>query len=77
MRKMEFEVPAEVFGVFAEKLAEMDLDNRITGKNENDEIEVEVNYEKSESGMVDKLEDYLEQLIEQLEDDEDEDEEED
>lgn len=79
MRKVELEVPAEVFGEFTEKLTETGLDNRILGRTENDEIEIEVLYEKNEAGLVDKLEEYLNVLIEGLEDDdedEDDDEEE-
>ena len=70
MRKIEFEVPAEVFGDFAEKLAETNLDNRVLGKNEDDEIEIEVHYEKSEVRLIDELEDYVEELKEQLENEE-------
>lgn len=74
MRKIEFEVPTEVFGDFAEKLAESDLDNRVLGRNEDDEIEIEVYYEKSEARLVDDLEEYVEELKEQLEkEDQDED----
>lgn len=73
MRKIELEVPAEVFGDFAEKLAESDLDNRVLGRNEDDEIEIEVYYDKSEAILIDKLEEYVEKLKEQLEEEEDED----
>ena len=73
MRKVEFEVPAEVFGDFAEKLTELDLDNRVLGRNEDDEIEIEVSYSKEEAGLVDKLEDFLEELIENLEEEDEED----
>lgn len=71
MRKIEFEVPTEVFGNFAEKLSETDLDNRVLGRNEDDEIEVY--YEKSESRLVDDLEDCVEELKERLEKGEQED----
>jgi predicted CopG family antitoxin len=75
MRKVSFEVPSEVIGDFTEKLTELELANSIIGKTEDDEIEVEVYYEKSESKQVDDLEEYLEELIDNLgEDDEDEDE---
>lgn len=71
MRKAEFEVPAEVFGDFAEKLTELELDNRVLGRNEDNEIEIEVSYSKTEAGLIDKLEDFLEELIENLEGEED------
>lgn len=68
MRKVEFEVPAEVFGDFAEKLTKLELDNRVLGRNEDDEIEIEVNYNKDEAGLIDELEDFLEELIDNIED---------
>lgn len=66
MRKIEFEVPSEVFGDFTEKLAETRLDNRVLGKNEDDEIEIEVHYEKSEAGLIDELEEHLTDLKNEL-----------
>jgi hypothetical protein len=73
MRKIEFEVPSEVFGDFTEKLAETRLDNRVLGKNEDDEIEIEVFYEKSDAGLIDELEEHLEDLKENLSGEEEED----
>ena len=55
-----------MFGDFTEKLAESDLDNRVLGRNEDDEIEIEVYYKKSEARLLDDLEAYLEILKEQL-----------
>lgn len=75
MRKMEFEVPAEVFGDFTEKLSDTGLDNRVLGKNEDNEIEIEVYYDKSDTTLIDELEDYLEDLKEELENSEEEEEE--
>ena len=77
MRKVEFEVPTEVFGDFTEKLAQTGLDNRVLGKNEEDEIEIEVYYEKDDVKIIDDLEDHLEELIQSIQDDDDEDEDED
>jgi hypothetical protein len=80
MRKIEFEVPAEVIGDFTEKLAETGLDNRVLGKNEEDEIAIEVYYEKSDMAIVDELEDHLNDLKRELyeeEEEEDEDQSED
>jgi hypothetical protein len=77
MRKAEFEVPAEVFGDFTEKLSESGLDNRVLGRTEDDEIEVEVYYEKSDVRVIDELEEYLEELKENLESEEEEEEDED
>lgn len=71
MRKVNFEVPSEVIGDFTEKLTELELENSIVGKTEDDEIEIEVTYDKTESKQVDELETYLEELIDNLEEDED------
>ena len=70
MRKVEFEVPSIVFGDFTEKLAETGLDNRVLGRNEDDEIEIEVHYDKADAGVVDELEEYLEELIENMDEEE-------
>ena len=72
MRKASFEVPAEVIGDFTEKMTELELSNSITGKTEDDEIEIEVLYEKEESEQVDELEEYLAELIEELDKEEEE-----
>lgn len=66
MRKVTFEVPTEVIGDFTEKLSELELDNTIIGRTENDEIEIEVSYDKSESEEIDELETFLEELKENL-----------
>ena len=70
MRKISFEVPFEVMGDFTEKLTDLELENSIVGKTEDDEIEVEVYYDKSESKQVDELEEYLDELKEGLEEEE-------
>ncbi|MBA2612576.1 MAG: hypothetical protein H0U95_11430 [Bacteroidetes bacterium] len=77
MRKIEFEVPTEVFGDFTEKLAETGLNNRVLGKNEDDEIEIEVFYDKEDAKIIDELEEHLEELIENIEEEDDDEEEED
>lgn len=77
MRKVELEVPAKVFGDFAEKLEETGLNNRILGKNEDDEIEIEVYYDREDAGLIDELEEYLEELKEELSGTEEEEEDED
>jgi hypothetical protein len=74
MRKAEFEVPSEVMAEFAEEMASRDLDNKVIGTNEDNEIVVEVNYEREESKSVDELEKILDNLREQIEEDEEEDE---
>ena len=73
MRKAEFAVPSEVMAEFANEMAERDLDNKVVGTSEDDEILVEVSYEKEETQVVDELEAILDNLREQVEDDEDED----
>jgi hypothetical protein len=46
MRKAEFAVPSEVMAEFANEMAERELDNKVVGTTEDDEILVEVSYEK-------------------------------
>ncbi len=58
-----FEVPTEVIGEFIEKLTDLELENSIIGKNEDEEIEIKVTYEKDESHVVEELETFLETLI--------------
>jgi hypothetical protein len=76
MRKAQFEVPIEVIGDFVGKMTELELSNSIVDLTEDNEIEIEVLYEKSESKDVDELEEYLDQLITELEEQENEEEEE-
>ena len=72
MRKAEFEVPSEVMAEFAEEMASRYLDNKVIGTNEDNEIVVEVNYEREESKSVDELEKILDNLREQIEEEEEE-----
>lgn len=72
MRKAEFEVPSEVMAEFTDEMVSRDLDNKVTGTNEDNEILVEVIYEKEESKSVDELEKILDNLREQMEEEEEE-----
>ena len=74
MRKAEFAVPSEVMAEFANEMAERELDNKVVGTSEDDEILVEVTYEKEETKSVDELEAILDNLREQIEEEDDEDE---
>lgn len=62
-----FEVPTEVIGQFIEKLTELDLENSIVGKTGNEDIEINVRYEKNQYQQVDELETLLATLIEEME----------
>jgi len=62
MRTATFEVPSEHIVDFTEKLVETGLENSIIGKTENDEIEIEVLYDKDEADSVDELEEFLSEL---------------
>jgi hypothetical protein len=55
-------------------MAERELDNKVVGTSEDDEILVEVTYEKEETKSVDELEAILDNLREQIEEEDDEDE---
>ena len=75
-RKITMEVPPELIGDFTEKLIELELENSITGKNDDDEILVDIFYEKEETSAIDELEEFLdEQKLELLEEEEEEEEE--
>ncbi|MGZ4055196.1 MAG: hypothetical protein ACXVPU_07320 [Bacteroidia bacterium] len=69
-RKITLEVPSELIGEFTEKLTELELENSITGKNEDDEILVEIHYEKDETSAIDELEEFLEEQKTELEEEE-------
>ena len=71
MRKAEFAVPSEVMAEFANEMAERELDNKVVGTTEDDEILVEVSYEKEETEIVDELETILDDLCGQVEEPED------
>ena len=71
MRKAEFAVPSEVMAEFANEMAERELDNKVVGTTEDDEILVEVSYEKEETEIVDELEAILDELCGQVEEPED------
>ena len=72
MRKVEFNVPTEVIAEFAVELTNRNVSNSIIGTTEDDEIIIEVEYEKTESEAVDELEEILEKLSAQIEDEEEE-----
>lgn len=65
-RKITLEVPSELIGEFTEKLTELELENSIKGKNDDDEILVEIEYEKDETSAIDELEEFLEEQKEAL-----------
>jgi hypothetical protein len=72
MRTATFEVPTEVIGEFAQKLVESTLNNSVTATTEDNDIVIEVYYEKHETKEVDGLEEHLADLIETMEEDEEE-----
>lgn len=71
MRTVTVEVPAEVIVEFAEKLGNTHFENRISGITEENDVEIEIFYEKHEHAAIDELEEYLEELIDAIEEDED------
>jgi hypothetical protein len=62
MRKITFEVSTKIITEFSTKLIDLNLINEIIGVTGDDEIEIEIQYEKSESDQVDELEEYFEEL---------------
>lgn len=67
------EVPPSLIGDFTEKLIELELENSITGKNDDEEILVEISYLKEETPEIEELEEFLEEQKSELLEDEDED----
>jgi hypothetical protein len=66
MRKAEFLIPSEVMVEFTDEMANRNLEGTVSGTTEDDEIILEVEYEKDESEGVDELEEVLEKLREGL-----------
>lgn len=75
MRKAEFAVPQEVMSDFVEAMNAHRLENSIAGTNDDNDILIELNYEKDESEIIDELEEYLLKLREELEEEEENEEE--
>ena len=73
MRTKEFEVPSDFITEFAEALAEHELRNEINGVNEEGDILIEVNYEKTERATVFALTELLDDYYENEEESEEED----
>ena len=70
MKTREFNVPANIMIEFAEALAENELTNEITGTTEDNEVVIEVQYEKSERQAIFEL---MEMVDDAQEEDSDED----
>jgi len=51
-----------VIGEFSEKLTDLELENSIIGRND-EGIEIQVQYQRDESNVVEELEEFLETLI--------------
>ena len=68
MRKAEFKVPQDVMVEFCQELTDHSLTNEITGITDENEIIIEVGYDKEETKEVDELETHLTNLCEELED---------
>jgi capsular polysaccharide biosynthesis protein len=75
MRNAEFNVPPEVITEFVAEMTNRNLSNCIIGTTEDDEIIIEVEYEKIESDAVDELEEILNKLSADIEQEEEEEEE--
>lgn len=76
-RSITLEVPPQLIGDFTDKLTELEFENSILGKNEDDEILIEILYEKEESPEIDGLEAFLDEQKALLELEEEEETEED
>lgn len=69
MKTREFIVPTEAIIAIAEKLSENELTNEITGTTEDDEIIIEVQYEKEDRQTIFEMEEIIDDCQEDEEDD--------
>ena len=76
MRKAEFRVPQDVAVEFCDELTNHSFTNEVVGTTDDNEIVLEVSYDKAESKTIDALEAHLESLCEGMEEGEEEEEEE-
>ncbi|MCE9538628.1 MAG: hypothetical protein K8R85_05345 [Bacteroidetes bacterium] len=63
--KTEFEVPVNSIIEFSEILAENELENEILGTTDNDELLIEVHFDKSTFDAIEQLEKLVETANEQ------------
>ena len=75
-RKIEFIVPTDVSTEFVEAITDRHFENTMTGVTEDDDLIIEVSYDKEDSEIIEELEGLLETLIENLEEEEEDNEEE-
>lgn len=61
--KRLFEIPAEHMPDFAEILSENELANKVQGRNEDDDIVVEVNYHTSQASVILELIDWMDETL--------------
>lgn len=59
--KRIFNVPADLMPEFSEMVSENELANEIIGKNDDDDIIVEINHRSNQKGEVLELVDWLEE----------------
>jgi hypothetical protein len=64
-RKAEFSVPTDLLTEFVEEMTTRSLKATITGTNEEEDVLLELEYEKDETSEVDELEKFLERLKEE------------
>jgi hypothetical protein len=69
MRKVTFDVPVEVLTEFLEAVSDKELNSTVVSKTDN-EFNIEIDYDREESGIIDELEETLETLIEGIEEEE-------
>jgi hypothetical protein len=77
MRSRNFDVPVDLMVEFAALMDEHGFDNVIDGSNDDDEIQVRVDYESNEKPVINKIQDWIDQYKENQEDEDDDDEDDD
>ncbi len=70
MRRAHFEVPEGAMCEFARELASRQLNNTIVGVNPDEEVVIQVDYDRNETEAIDELEEVLDGLLGDEDDDE-------
>ena len=76
MKTKNFEIPADSLADFADLLSQLKLDNEIKGKNEEEEVIINVFYKPSEREKILDLIEWVEENVVYDQDEEDDDDEE-
>jgi hypothetical protein len=71
MRTSKFDVPVEVLTEFLDASCDKGMNSTIVSRSRN-EYNIEIDYEKEETSLIDELEEELETLVEDMDEEENE-----